>query len=95
MSFSTVTNIAKLFEKWIMPLLKFSFSKKATKFETIFHFIWRVLSKYQIKWKIILKFCGLLRMSELYNILTWKYLKGDVRVLVFAIGSKVLFLYLE
>ena len=78
MSFSTVTNIAKLFEKWIMPLLKFSFSKKVKKFETI-----------------VLKFCGLLRMSELYNILTWKYLKGDVRVLVFAIGSKVLFLYLE
>ena len=42
-------------------ILKFSFSKNATKFETIFHLIC------QIKWKIVSKFCGLFRMSELYQ----------------------------
>jgi hypothetical protein len=47
--------------------LKFSFSKKATKskFETIFHLIVRLLSKFQIKWKIISNLCGLFRMSQL------------------------------
>ena len=47
-------------------LVKFRFSKKATKFETISHLIWRLLSKCQIKWEIISNFCGLFRMSELY-----------------------------
>jgi hypothetical protein len=45
----------------------FRFSKKATKFETISHLIWHVLGKCQIKWEIISNFCGLFRMSELYN----------------------------
>ena len=47
-------------------LLKFRFSKKATKFETISHIIWRLLSTCQIKWDIVSNFCGLFRMSELY-----------------------------
>ena len=47
-------------------LLKLKFSKKTTKFETISHLIWRLISKCQIKWKIISNFCGLFRMSELY-----------------------------
>ena len=33
-----------------LDIVKFRFSKKATKFETISHMIWRLLSKYQIKW---------------------------------------------
>ena len=45
--------------------LKFSFFKKATKFETNFHMIWRLLSKRQIKRKMVLNFWGLIRMSEL------------------------------
>ena len=39
-----------------LQVLKFSFSKKATKFETIFHLIWHFLSKLQIKWKIVSNF---------------------------------------
>ena len=56
----------------IFCYLKFRFSKKATKFETISHMIWRLLSfKCQIKWEIfwVLNFCGLFRTSELYQIL--------------------------
>ena len=45
--------------------VKFRFSKKATKFETISHMIWRLHSKCQIKWEIVSNFCGLFRMSEL------------------------------
>ena len=45
--------------------VKFRFSKKATKFETISHLILRLLSKCQIKWEIVSNFCGLFRMSEL------------------------------
>ena len=48
-------------------LIKLRFSKKATKFETISHMICRLLSKCQIKWEIVSNFCGLFRMSELYN----------------------------
>ena len=48
--------------------IKFRFSKKAAKFETISHMIWRLLSKCQkIKWEIVSNFCGLFRMSELYD----------------------------
>ena len=39
--------------------IKFSFSKKATKIETIFYLIWR-----QMKWKIVANFCG---FSECLN----------------------------
>ena len=39
-----------------LVLLKFRFSKKATKFETISHMIWRLLSKCQIKWEIVSNF---------------------------------------
>ena len=48
-------------------LIKFRFSKKATKFETISNMIWRLHSKFQIKWEIVSNFCGLLRMSEVYR----------------------------
>ena len=48
------------------PTLKFRFSKKATKFETISHMIWRLLNKCQIKWEIVSNFCGLFRRSGLY-----------------------------
>ena len=51
--------------------LKFSFSKKATKFELIIHLIWRLLGKCQItevRWNIVSNFCGLFRMSELYHL---------------------------
>ena len=40
--------------------VKFWYSKKATKFETIFHLIGRLLSKFQIKWKIISDFVAFL-----------------------------------
>ena len=62
-------NLAKFFDppnlnfhKQTEPneLFKFRFSKKTEKFETIFHMIWRLLSKCQIKWEIV-------RMSELYK----------------------------
>ena len=46
--------------------VKFRFSKTATKFETISHIIWRVLSKCQMKWEIVSNFCGLFRKSKLY-----------------------------
>ena len=49
----------------IRILLKFRFSKKATKFETISQIIWCLLSKCQITWEIVPNFCGLFRMSEL------------------------------
>ena len=39
--------------------VKFRFSKKATKFETISNMIWRLISSCQIKWEIVSKFCGL------------------------------------
>ena len=62
---------------WFHPLLflwkvssisvKFSFSKKTTKFEAIFHLLWRLLTKCQIKWEIVSNFCGLFRMSALYQ----------------------------
>ena len=42
------------------------FSEKATKYDEIFHFIWRLLSKIQIKWKILSNFWGLLKIYELY-----------------------------
>ena len=45
-------------------VLKFRFSKKATKFETISHMIWRLLSKCQIKWEIVSSF---LAFSEYPN----------------------------
>ena len=51
----------------IVIRLKFSFSKKATNFELIFHLIWRLLSKCELKWKIVSNFCGLYRMSKLYQ----------------------------
>ena len=47
--------------------IKFRFSKKTTKFETISHMIWRLLSKCQVKWEIVSSFCCLFRMSELYQ----------------------------
>ena len=58
-------------KKWtkkfnLTTMIKFRFSKKATKFETISHMIWRLLSKYQITWEIVSNFCGLFRMSKLY-----------------------------
>ena len=40
--------------------VKFRFSKKATKFETISHLIWRLVSKLQIKWGIVLNFVAFL-----------------------------------
>ena len=49
----------------VVFLLKFRFSKEATKFETISHVIWRLLSKFQIKWEVVSNFCGLFRMSKL------------------------------
>ena len=48
--------------------VKFRFSKKATKFETIPHMIWCLLSKCQITWEIVSNFCGLFRMYELYEL---------------------------
>ena len=37
----------------------------ATKFETISHMIWRLLTKCQIKWEIVSNFCGLFWMFKL------------------------------
>ena len=34
----------------------------ASKFETIYHLIWHLFSKYQIKWESVWNFCGLFRM---------------------------------
>ena len=78
---------APVFEKYFLDLypntvyLKFRFSKKATKFETISHVIWRLLRKCQIKWEIVSNFCGLFRMSEFYVLLliflkSWIYRKN-------------------
>ena len=54
------------FNATIVQFIKFRFSKKATKFETISHMIWGLPSTCQIKWEIVSNFCGLFRMSELY-----------------------------
>ena len=40
--------------------LKFRFSKKATKFETISHLIWHLLSERQIMWEIVSNFVAFL-----------------------------------
>ena len=40
------------------------FSEKATKYDEIFQLIWRLLSKIQIKWKILSNFWGLLKIYE-------------------------------
>ena len=53
----------------IQTYLKFGFSKKATIFETVFHLIWRLLRKCQIKWEIVSNFLGFFWMSKLYSIL--------------------------
>ena len=37
-------------------ILKFGFAKKAARYQTISHLIWRLLSKYQIKWEIVSNF---------------------------------------
>ena len=67
-----VNNIAySIFLSWprkdsaFLDILKFRFSKKITKFETISYMIWCALSKCQIKWEIVSNFCGLFRVSEL------------------------------
>ena len=46
--------------------IKFRFSKRATKFETMSHMIRRLLIKFQIKSEIALNICGIFKMSELY-----------------------------
>ena len=43
-------------------MVKFRFSKKPTKFETISHMFWRLLSKCQINWEIVSNFCGHFRI---------------------------------
>ena len=53
---------------WNERHLKFRFSKKATKFETISHMIWSLVSRCQTKWEIVSNFCALFRMSELYHV---------------------------
>ena len=68
---------------WQENYLKFRFSKKAIKFETISHMIWRLLSTCQIKWEIVSNLCGLFRMSKLEvsnKLLIYYYLKsaGDI-----------------
>ena len=65
-SFERVTK-SQVLQIIFLMLLKFRFSKKATKFETISHMIWCLLCKCQIKWEIVSNFCGLFRMSELYS----------------------------
>ena len=65
--FLEVSSVENTFKISIYYILKFSFFKKATKFETMFHLIWRLLRKCQIKWKMVSNCCGLFRMSELYK----------------------------
>ena len=62
-----ITGKGVSFINLLLLFLKFRFSKKATKFETISHMIWRLLCKCQINWEIVSNFCGLFRMSELYS----------------------------
>ena len=68
-------SICLLFQKAFLKtcyIVKFRFSKKAKNFETIFHMIWRFLSKCQIKWKTVSNFCGLFRMSELLYVTAFR-----------------------
>ena len=64
--FRTLTfnhSLPELWSEWLSSLfghktnldlnLKFRFSKKATKFETIYNMIWRLISKCQIKWEVV------------------------------------------
>ena len=53
------------FEYYMM--LKFMFSKKATKFEEIFTVDLTLCSKCQIDGEDFVNFCGLLRKHELYS----------------------------
>jgi hypothetical protein len=50
--------------------VKFMFSKKATKFDKIFTVNLTLCSKCQIDGEDFTKFCGLLRIYELYHINT-------------------------
>ena len=46
-------------------MVKFRFAEKATKFKVVFHLVLTLLSNVKSKWKIIPKFCGLLRKPGL------------------------------
>ena len=59
------TKVLAVLKFFWLRFIKFRFSRKATKFETISHLIWRLLSKCQIKWEIVSNFYGRFRMSEL------------------------------
>ena len=48
--------------------VKFIYSEKVTKFEKNLPTYLTLTSKHQNKWEIFSKFCGLLRISELYLI---------------------------
>ena len=49
-------------------VVKFRYSEKATNFEKKIPLkIWRYSETSNFKWKIFFKFCGLLRISELYG----------------------------
>ena len=59
-------------------VLKFGYSEKGTKFEkNLTHRIWRYWVASNFKWNFFFKFCGLLRVSELYKITTAYYDEGD------------------
>ena len=73
--------LARLFHfKGIVCMIKFRFSKKATKFETISQLIWRLLSKCQIRWEIVSKFCDLFRMFELYKNFIFHLIRFEVQL---------------
>ena len=46
--------------------LQFKFTK-TTQFDEIFQLIWGLLSKFQVNWEVLSKFCGLPKKSELYG----------------------------
>ena len=50
-------------------LVKFMFSKKATKFDEIFTIKLMLCSKFKIKGRDFVNFCGLLKKHELYGII--------------------------
>ena len=64
-----------------MVLLKFMFSKKATKIDEIFTLDLTLCSKCQIDAEDFVNFCGLLRKPELYHFFFFKLKKQDLKLL--------------
>ena len=72
--------------KIIVGLLKFMFSKKATKFDEIFTVDLTLCSKCQIDGEDFVNFCGLLRKHKLYQ--SYNYFVHALTLSIFSSDEK-------